>query len=66
MSQDHPLPPSPLALWGGVECTIVRLEDEYRDQIVETGHLRRRGDIDLIADLGIETVRYPILSQQTT
>ncbi|MDB5694361.1 MAG: family oxidoreductase, partial [Alphaproteobacteria bacterium] len=51
----------PLELWGGVECTIVRLGDDYRDQVAETGHLQRRGDIDLIAGLGIRTLRYPIL-----
>jgi dTDP-4-dehydrorhamnose reductase len=51
----------PLELWGGVECTIVRLGDEYRDQTAETGHRRRRGDIDLIAGLGMGTIRYPIL-----
>jgi dTDP-4-dehydrorhamnose reductase len=50
-----------LELWGGVECTIVRLGDEYRDQTVETGHAERPRDLDLIADLGIRTVRYPIL-----
>ena len=48
-------------MWGGVECTVVRLGDEYRDQSEETGHTYRRGDIDLIADLGVTTVRYPIL-----
>jgi dTDP-4-dehydrorhamnose reductase len=51
----------PLQLWGGVECTIVRIGDEFRDQSAETGHLHRRADIDLIADLGVTTVRYPIL-----
>src|SRR3954464_15098370 len=61
MNQDHPLSPPPLELWGGVECTIVRLGDEYRDQSAETGHLHRRDDIDLIAGLGIKTLRYPIL-----
>jgi dTDP-4-dehydrorhamnose reductase len=50
-----------LELWGGVECTIVRLGEEYRDQTAETGHLQRNEDIDLIAGLGIRTVRYPIL-----
>lgn len=50
-----------LELWGGVECTIVRLGDEWRDQTAETGHLHRAEDIDLIAGLGIRTVRYPIL-----
>jgi dTDP-4-dehydrorhamnose reductase len=51
----------PLELWGGVECTIVRLGDDYRDQVAETGHSGRRDDIDLIAALGIRTLRYPIL-----
>jgi dTDP-4-dehydrorhamnose reductase len=58
---DHDGGSPPLELWGGVECTIVRLGDEYRDQSAETGHLHRRSDIDLIADLGVTTVRYPIL-----
>jgi dTDP-4-dehydrorhamnose reductase len=52
---------SKLQMWGGVECTVVRLGDEYRDQSEETGHTYRRGDIDLIANLGVSTVRYPIL-----
>ncbi|HYJ31539.1 MAG TPA: family 1 glycosylhydrolase [Allosphingosinicella sp.] len=53
--------PAPLELWAGVECTIVRLGDDFRDQIRETGHRERSGDIDLIADLGVKTVRFPIL-----
>jgi dTDP-4-dehydrorhamnose reductase len=52
---------SRLELWGGVECTVVRVGDDFRDQSEETGHVYRRGDIDLIADLGIRTVRYPII-----
>src|SRR4028118_1134471 len=51
----------PLELWGGAEATIVRLQDSYRDQAAETGHRDRRGDIDLMADLGLTTVRFPIL-----
>jgi dTDP-4-dehydrorhamnose reductase len=35
--------------------------DEYRDQSEETGHRHRKDDIDLIAELGVTTVRYPIL-----
>ncbi|HEX9932858.1 MAG TPA: family 1 glycosylhydrolase [Allosphingosinicella sp.] len=53
--------PAPMELWGGVECTIVRLGDEYRDQSRETGHHDRKDDIDLLAGLGVTTVRYPIL-----
>ncbi|MEA3017482.1 MAG: dTDP-4-dehydrorhamnose reductase [Sphingomonadales bacterium] len=53
--------PAPMALWGGVECTIVRVGDSYRDQTRETGHHGRKDDIDLIAGLGVKAVRYPIL-----
>ncbi|HYW16206.1 MAG TPA: family 1 glycosylhydrolase [Allosphingosinicella sp.] len=52
---------APPELWGGAECTIVRLNEEYRDQSEETGHRDRRGDIDLMAQLGLTTVRFPIL-----
>ena len=52
---------NPIELWGGVECTVVRLGDDYRDQLEETGHAGRLSDLDAIADLGIRTVRYPIL-----
>ncbi|WP_324751276.1 family 1 glycosylhydrolase [Sphingomonas sp. LY54] len=52
---------SRLELWGGVECTIARVGDVFRDQCLETGHSLRKGDIDRIADLGVTTVRYPIL-----
>jgi dTDP-4-dehydrorhamnose reductase len=60
MTADHRDTP-PLELWGGAEATIVRLQDGYRDQAAETGHRDRRGDIDLMADLGLTTVRFPIL-----
>ncbi len=52
---------APLELWGGVECTVVRIGDEYRNQIVDTGHAARLGDIDAMAALGVKAVRYPIL-----
>ncbi|MBV9884864.1 MAG: family 1 glycosylhydrolase, partial [Sphingomonadaceae bacterium] len=52
---------APLELWAGPECTIVRLGDRWRDQVTETGHEARDADIDLIAALGIRTLRYPIL-----
>jgi dTDP-4-dehydrorhamnose reductase len=48
-------------LWGGVECTLVRIGDDYRNQIVETGHSARFADIDAMAELGVKAVRYPIL-----
>jgi len=50
-----------IELWGGPECTICRIGDHWRDQSLETGHDNRPEDLDLIAELGIKTVRYPIL-----
>ncbi|WP_294174173.1 family 1 glycosylhydrolase [uncultured Sphingomonas sp.] len=52
---------TPLQLWGGVECTVVRIGDEFRDEVVLTGHAHRLADLDAIAELGIKTVRYPIV-----
>jgi len=52
---------APLELWGGVECSLVRVGDQFRNQVVETGHSARLSDIDAIAELGIKAVRYPIL-----
>jgi dTDP-4-dehydrorhamnose reductase len=48
-------------IWGGIECTINRVADEYKDQLKYSGHYDRPGDIEAIAELGIKTVRYPVL-----
>ncbi|MGN6534983.1 MAG: hypothetical protein ACTHKQ_04545 [Mesorhizobium sp.] len=50
-----------LQVWTGVECSIVRVKDAVRNQLVETGHFDRDGDLDLLAGLGVKTVRYPAL-----
>ncbi len=50
-----------MKLWGGVECTVARIGDDFRDQVVETGHQDRLDDLDRIAALGIRTLRYPVL-----
>ncbi|MGI4943907.1 MAG: family 1 glycosylhydrolase [Janthinobacterium lividum] len=53
---------SPLELWGGVECSVVRVGDTWRDQVRETGHHGRGlDDLARIAALGIRTLRYPVL-----
>jgi dTDP-4-dehydrorhamnose reductase len=52
---------SGLELWGGAECTIVRVGDAWRDQSIETGHRFRPEDMDRIAELGIKRLRFPIL-----
>jgi dTDP-4-dehydrorhamnose reductase len=50
-----------LELWGGPECTVVRIGDQFRNEMEETGHLGRIEDLAAIAELGIQTVRYPVL-----
>lgn len=51
----------PLELWGGVECTVNRVGDRFRDQLVETGHHDRPEDMARIAALGVKALRFPIL-----
>ena len=48
-------------IWGGIECTINRINDEFRDQLDLSGHYNRPHDLDLFAQLGITRLRYPIL-----
>ena len=52
---------APLEVWGGVECSVVRVGDTIRNQLQDTGHFHRPGDIDLIAEIGLKTIRYPVL-----
>jgi beta-glucosidase/6-phospho-beta-glucosidase/beta-galactosidase len=50
-----------LEVWGGVECSVVRTGGKVRNQLADTGHFERAGDLDLIAGLGLKSVRYPVL-----
>ena len=49
-----------LELWAGIECTINRVGDAFRDQFTDSGHDRRAADLDLIAALGVRALRYPV------
>ena len=53
-----------IAIWGGVECTINRVHEQYYYQLIKGGHIHRINDLDLIAGLGIKTLRYPVLWEQ--
>jgi dTDP-4-dehydrorhamnose reductase len=55
---------APVEVWGGLECTITRVGDTFRDQLAETGHKNRMQDLDAIAELGLRTLRYPVLWEQ--
>jgi len=53
-----------LELWGGLECTLNRVRDRWYSQLAWTGHEQRISDLELIAGLGIRTLRYPVLWEQ--
>ena len=48
----------PLEVWGGIECSVVRIGDAWRDQVRETGHHDRPGDLDQVALVRVEQL-YP-------
>ncbi|HYD29265.1 MAG TPA: hypothetical protein VEB64_00185, partial [Azospirillaceae bacterium] len=51
----------PVELWGGPECTVNRVGENYFDQTVLTGHQDRPQDLDDFAALGLKALRYPVL-----
>ena len=62
---DHSHPAAQPALWGGLECTVNRVRDQYHSQVERNGHDRRDDDIDRFAALGIRALRYPVLWERT-
>lgn len=52
--------PSP-EVWGGIECTINRIGNEYRDQLEDGNYYRGEGYINQIMSLGIKMLRFPVL-----
>lgn len=51
-----------IEIWGGIECTINRVGDQYFDQLEYIGHYNRGvKDIDLVASLGVKMLRFPVL-----
>lgn len=49
---------SPLELWGGVECTINRVDDKFFDQLQWSGHRTHMvADLQRFASLGMRTLR---------
>src|SRR6478672_5371314 len=54
-----------LEMWGGVECTVNRVGNDYFTQLDRSGHAEREGDLDRFAALGIRALRYPVLWETT-
>jgi len=48
-------------VWGGIECSINRIDNIFRDQLEDSGHYIRKDDIEKIANLGFDKMRYPVL-----
>ena len=61
----HPVPlrdpAGALALWGGIECTVNRVGEQYFNQATQSGHEARPDDIAHMQALGVTAMRYPVL-----
>ena len=44
-----------------MECTVNRVGDRFFNQLERSGHWERESDIRLFAELGIRTLRFPVL-----
>lgn len=55
----------PIELWGGVEPTFNRVGEAYHCQLTRSGHAARVSDLELCAQLGLRTLRYPVLWERT-
>jgi dTDP-4-dehydrorhamnose reductase len=60
----HQTEKEPLQVWGGVEPTINRVGDRYFRQLDQSGHRDRLSDLDRFAELGLRTLRFPILWEE--
>lgn len=48
-------------IWGGLECTINRIGDNFRDQLTYAQYYERKDLIKTFASLGIKKLRFPVL-----
>lgn len=55
----------PLEMWGGVECTVNRVHEDWHDQLRASGHDVRSDDLSRFAQLGLRRLRYPALWETT-
>ncbi|WP_423146477.1 family 1 glycosylhydrolase [Rubrolithibacter danxiaensis] len=50
-----------IEIWGGMECSVNRVQDSYFDQLDYSGHYKREEDFELFAQLEIKKIRYPLI-----
>ena len=48
-------------VWGGVECTVNRVNDTFYDQMEMSGHAGLFSDVELLVGLGFKALRFPLL-----
>src|SRR3954462_15672509 len=53
--------PPLVEIWGGIECSVTRVQDQLLDQLKRAGHFDRDGDLDLLRGLGLRATRYPVV-----
>ena len=51
-------------MWGGLECTLNRVGENYHNQCKKNGHNERISDLELFNSLGIKRLRYPCLWEE--
>ena len=56
-----PVAPDGIELWGGVECTVNRVGEQYFSQLDQRAYASRVEDLERFAELGIRAIRYPVL-----
>jgi dTDP-4-dehydrorhamnose reductase len=66
LNAQHRNPDTQLELWGGYECTVNRVGDQWFDQTLRSGHEHRLSDLQLFADLGLRSLRYPVLWERVS
>ena len=55
-----------MELWGGIECSLVRVGNGYVDQLALSQHLgHTEQDVARLAELGIKKMRAPLLWERT-
>jgi dTDP-4-dehydrorhamnose reductase len=54
-----------IEVWGGVECTVNRVNDHYIDQFDRSGHTTRLTDLDRFCDLGLSALRHAVIWERT-
>jgi dTDP-4-dehydrorhamnose reductase len=50
-----------IEIWAGIECTVNRVGDAFHNQMRMSGHDSRASDLYRFRQLGIKTLRFPVL-----